>query len=131
MTDTAVFDATLADFLFGPDEGLGVFIVGLDESVDVLAKLGDGGEGRAVQGFSFQDRKPDLHLIEPGGPCRREVEPYLRVTLEPAVVLGLVGVERCLCSAPACPDRARMGPGPAGARRPRVRAKPARRPGWG
>jgi hypothetical protein len=51
LADTAVFEATLADFLFGPDEGLGVFIVGLDEGVDVLAKLGDGWERSPVQGF--------------------------------------------------------------------------------
>lgn len=81
MTDTAVFDATLADFPLGPDEWLGGFIVGLDESADVLAKLGDGGERGAVQGFSFQDRKPDLYLIKPGGPSRREVELHVGVTL--------------------------------------------------
>jgi hypothetical protein len=32
-------------------------------------------------------------LIEPGGACRGEVEMHVRVTLEPAIVLGLVGVE--------------------------------------
>ena len=36
------------DLGFGPDEGLGVFVVGLDEGVDVLAQLFDGGEGSAV-----------------------------------------------------------------------------------
>ncbi len=78
---------------FGPDEGLGVFIVGLDEMVDVLAQLGDGGERGAAQGLTFQDGEPDLDLIEPGRPGRGEVEMYVLVSREPAVVLGLVGVE--------------------------------------
>jgi hypothetical protein len=32
-------------------------------------------------------------LVEPGGPRRCEVEMHVRMTLEPAVVLGLVGIE--------------------------------------
>ena len=39
-------------FGFGPDERLGVFIVGLDGGVDMGAELGDGGEGGAMQGFA-------------------------------------------------------------------------------
>ncbi len=38
---------------------------------------------------------------------------------------------RCPCSAPACPDRARRDPGPAGARMPRARAAPATSTGLG
>jgi hypothetical protein len=75
---------------FGPNEGFSVFIVGLDEGVDVLAKLGYGVEGRTVQRLSFKDRQPDLHLV---GPYRREVESHVGVTLEPVVILGLVGIE--------------------------------------
>jgi hypothetical protein len=52
----------------------------------VLAKLGDGGERGAVQGFSFQDRKPDLYLIKPGGP--RVSIPRLAPSKYPAM-LGL------------------------------------------
>jgi hypothetical protein len=37
------------------------------KGVDVLAKLGDGVEGRTVQRLSFKDREPDLHLVEPRG----------------------------------------------------------------
>src|SRR5580765_7128964 len=76
-----------------PDEWLGVLIIGFDEGIDVLPELLDGGEGGAVQGLSFKDREPDLDLIEPGGSGRSEVEMHIRVTLEPAVVFGLVGVE--------------------------------------
>ena len=46
-----------------------------------------------MQRLSLQDREPDFHLVEPRGPRRREVEPDVRVTLEPAVVPGLVSVE--------------------------------------
>ena len=46
-----------------------------------------------MQGFSLQDREPNLDLIGPGGACRGEVEMHVRVTLEPAIVLGLVGAE--------------------------------------
>jgi hypothetical protein len=34
---------------FGPDEWLGVLVVGFDEGIDVLAELGDGSERGAVQ----------------------------------------------------------------------------------
>jgi hypothetical protein len=68
LADTAAFDAALVDLGFGPDERFGIFIIGLDEGVDVLAELGDGVEGRAVQRLSLEDREPDLDLVEPG--CR-------------------------------------------------------------
>jgi hypothetical protein len=93
LADTATFDAALVDLCFGPDEGLSILVVGLDEGIDVLAKLGDGVEGRTLQRFALQDREPDLHLVKPRGPLRREVELDMRVTLEPAVIPGLVGVE--------------------------------------
>ena len=68
MADTAALDSALVDLGFGPDERVGVFIVGLDEGVDVLAKLGDGVEGRTTQRLPFEDREPDLDLVEPRGP---------------------------------------------------------------
>ena len=43
--------------------------------------------------FCLQDREPDLDLIEPGGPGRREVERHVRMQLEPMVVPGFVGIE--------------------------------------
>ena len=78
---------------FGPDEWLGVLVVGFDEGIDVLAELGDGSERGAVQRLSLQDREPDFDLVEPGGPRRREVETHVRMTFEPAIVPGLVGVQ--------------------------------------
>ena len=59
----------------------------------MLAELGDGVEGRAVQRLSFEDREPDLDLVEPGCPRRREMELHGGVTLQPVAILGLVGIE--------------------------------------
>ena len=39
MADTAAFDAALMHLGFGPDERLGVFIVVLDEGIDVIPEL--------------------------------------------------------------------------------------------
>ena len=54
MADTATFDAALVDLCFGPYEGFGILIVGLDEGIDVLAKLGDGVEGRTVRRLALR-----------------------------------------------------------------------------
>jgi hypothetical protein len=59
---------------FGPDEWSGVLVVGFDEGIDMLAKLGDGCEGGAVQGLALQDREPDIDLVEPGGARGLEVK---------------------------------------------------------
>ena len=67
------------DLGLGPDEWLGIGVVGIDEGIDVLSELFDRGEGCAAQGLSLQDREPDLDLIEPGGPRRREVEMHVRM----------------------------------------------------
>jgi hypothetical protein len=81
------------DLGFGPDEWLVVGIVGFNEVIDVLPELFDRGEGRVVEGLPLQDREPDFDLVEPGSPRRREMETHVGMTLEPAVVFGLVGVE--------------------------------------
>ena len=41
----------------------------------------------------MQDREPDLDLVEPRSPRWREVEAHVGMTLEPAVVFGLVSIE--------------------------------------
>ena len=46
-----------------------------------------------MQRPSLQDREPVFDLVEPGGPRRREVETHVRMTFEPAIVPGLVGVQ--------------------------------------
>src|SRR5512139_3189345 len=81
------------DLGFGPDERPSVFVISLDESIDMLPQLRDRSERGAMQRLSFQDREPDFDLVEPGRSRRREVEVHVRMALEPAVVSGLVGVE--------------------------------------
>ena len=93
MANPSYFEALLVDFGFGPDERLGCFIVSLDAGIDVFAQLRDGRKRSAAQGLSLQDRKPDFHFVELGGPGRREVEMQGLVSRQPAVVLRLVGVE--------------------------------------
>ena len=66
------FEAFLVDLGLAPDERLGVVIVSVDERVDVLSDQFDRGEGRVGQRLSWQDRKPDFHLIGPSGPGGRE-----------------------------------------------------------
>lgn len=78
---------------FGPNEWLGISIVGLDEGIDVGSELFDRGEGFTTERLSLQDREPDFHLVEPGGPGRCEVEVHVRMTPDPAVIFGLVGIE--------------------------------------
>ena len=83
----------MVDLGFGPGERLGAFIVGLDEVVDMGAQLGDGMERSAGERLVGQDGEPNLDLVEPGGARRREVEVHVRMTVEPAILLGFVGVE--------------------------------------
>jgi hypothetical protein len=43
------FETLLMDFGFGPDERFGVGVVVINEGIDVLSELFDGGEGFAAQ----------------------------------------------------------------------------------
>src|SRR5258708_35433411 len=74
LTDTPPFDATLVDLGFGPYEGGGALVVGLDEGSDVVSQLFDGGEGRAGEALSLKDRERNGDLGKPGrsGRGRRE-----------------------------------------------------------
>ncbi len=58
------FEAFLVDLGFGPGEWFGVFIVGLDEGIDMGSQLCDGGEGGAGERLIGQDREPNLDLID-------------------------------------------------------------------
>lgn len=51
-------------FLF-PGEWLGIFVVGSDESIDVLLELVDVCKGSAGQRLALRDGEPCLHLVEP------------------------------------------------------------------
>ena len=85
-------DATVS-ISVGPFEGFGTFVVGFDIASDFAGEVGFGSKDAAGDQIALNFGEPDFDLIEPGGPGRREMEMDVRVTLEPAVVLGLVGVE--------------------------------------
>ena len=53
------------DFGLGPDERFGIDVVVINEGIDVLSELFDGGEGLVGQGLILENREPYLHLIEP------------------------------------------------------------------
>ena len=49
MSDTAILEASLADFFLGPGEGVSCVVVGGDEGIDMLPQLFEGGEGGSIQ----------------------------------------------------------------------------------
>src|SRR5262245_30489702 len=57
------------------------------------SQLCDRSKGGAGERLVGQDREPNLDLIEPGGARRREMKVDVGMAGEPAVGLGLMGVE--------------------------------------
>ena len=76
-----------------PLKGRGLAVVDGHKSVDGLAQLLGGSEAGALQRLPTENAKPAFDLIEPRRVSRREVEMNLRMALQPAVILGFVGVE--------------------------------------
>ena len=74
-------------------EGAGVFRIGADKTHEFTREIFDRSEDATSDDFALQPGKPDLDLIEPGSTGRGEVEMYVGMTLEPAVVFRLMGVE--------------------------------------
>ena len=66
----------------GPDEGLGLVIVGLDEGGDIGLELIDAAMDAALDLLIGEQREPAFDLVEPGGAGRREVEVVARVAGE-------------------------------------------------
>ena len=62
----------------GPDEGLGLVIVGLDEGGDIGLELIDAAMDAALDLLIGEQREPAFDLVEPGGAGRREVEVIAR-----------------------------------------------------
>ena len=67
----------------GPDEWLGVVIVGLNEGSDIGLELIDAAMDAALDLLVGEQREPAFDLVEPGGAGRREVEVVARVAGEP------------------------------------------------
>lgn len=74
----APFDAALVDFRLGLHERFGIFIIVLDEGIDVLLDLVDRRKRGTVQRLTLQDREPTLDLIKPRGACRRKETTHFR-----------------------------------------------------
>ena len=67
----------------GPDEGLGVVVVGLDEGGNVGLEFVDAAMDAALDLLVGEQREPALDLVEPGGAGRREMQVIARVSGEP------------------------------------------------
>ena len=83
----------VAHFAFGLFKGSSILIVGRDEAVDGLSYLTWRSEAGSAQGAPAENAEPALNLIKPRGVRGREVEVNVAVLGQPAVVLGLVGIE--------------------------------------
>ena len=81
----------MSDMGFGPDEGLGGFVVGGDKIVDAASHLGWTCEAFAGEGVTAEDGKPDFDLVHPGGVGGREVETHIGMTGKPQIALGFMG----------------------------------------
>jgi len=76
-----------------PLERCGAGVVGFDEGVDGLAQRCDRGKAGAVERATGEDREPNLDLVEPARMGRRAVKVDGLVPGQPAIALGLVGLE--------------------------------------
>jgi hypothetical protein len=77
----------------GPFEGPCGLVVGFDEGCDMGLEFAERVERRSPKRLACQDREPDLDLIQPGCPRRRQMEMHVRMAFQPAIVLRLVGIQ--------------------------------------
>ena len=76
----------------GPAERLGRFGIGPNIFSEFAGDVGHGREDAASDHVALDLAKPDLHLVEPGGVRRGEMEANLRVLLAECLDgFGLVG----------------------------------------
>jgi hypothetical protein len=76
-----------------PFEGSCLLVVSIDEVIDRFTELFDIDKAGSLEGSAAQNAKPALNLIKPGSVGGRKVQKHVGMALEPAVVLGLVGIE--------------------------------------
>ena len=81
------------DDLLGPFKRMGCLRVGADKVVNGFAQAPERGHAQSSQGLTPQDTEPDLDLVQPGGMSRRVMEMHQWMLGQPAVMLGLMGVE--------------------------------------
>src|SRR5271167_4113770 len=75
---------------FGPSEGLGVIIVGVEIAVDGGLEIGDGAEDAALEALSGECGEEVLDGVEPGARGWREVEGPARMAGEPSFDFGML-----------------------------------------
>ena len=68
-------------------------VVSTDEVIDRFTQLFDIDKAGSPERLAAQNAKPAFNLIKPGSVGRRKVQMHVGMALEPAVVLGLVGIE--------------------------------------
>ena len=81
------------DFSLAPFEGRCLSVVSTDEVIDRFTQLFDIDKAGSPERLAAQNAKPAFNLIKPGSAGGRKVQMHVGMTLEPAVVLGLVGIE--------------------------------------
>jgi len=74
----------------GPNEGLGVGVVGFDEGVDFGDKIFDGGEGSPPCCAACDQAEEAFYLVEPGGVGGREVDLPARPLCKPGFDLSVL-----------------------------------------
>ena len=74
----------------GPDEGLGLGIVVLDEAVDRGLEVDDRAEHATLEPAAGEPGEEGLDRVQPGAGGRGEVEDEARMTAEPAQHLGVL-----------------------------------------
>ena len=81
------------DFSLAPFEGCRLSVVSTDEVIDRFTQLFDFDKAGSPERLAAQNAKPTFNLIKPGSAGGRKVQMHVGMAFEPAVVLGLVGIE--------------------------------------
>jgi hypothetical protein len=68
-------------------------VVSTDEVIDGFTQLFNIDKAGSPERLAAQNAKPAFNLVKPGSVGRRKVEMHVGMALEPAVVLGFVGIE--------------------------------------
>ena len=69
-----------------------MFVVSTDEVIDRFTQPFDINKTGSLKRLAAQNAKPAFNLIKPGSVSGRKVQMHVGMALEPAVVLGLVGI---------------------------------------
>ena len=76
-----------------PFEGCRLSVVSTDEVIDRCTQLFDIDKAGSPERLAAQNAKSAFNLVKPGSAGRRKAQMHVGMALEPAVVLGFVGIE--------------------------------------